>query len=235
MSKIARIIVPGVTYHITQRGNARQIVFDDVQDHLVYLKLLRAYTEEYGLELWAWCLMTNHVHLLAVPTTAEALPRALGRTHASYAQYRNARRASCGHVWQARYYSCPLDEGGVWPVMAYIERNPVRAGMVRFAEDYRWSSARAHVTGRDEAAWLEMGPWRTQYTSERWRDALRLGLDEEALQERIRLATRTGRPFGSEAFTDDLERWLERSVRPGVVGRHGETRDLSVQHTLHPG
>jgi putative transposase len=111
--------------------------------------LLRRYSSEPGLRIWAWCLMTNHIHLLAVPKTDAALANALGHTHRDYAHYHNARSGKSGHLWQARYYSCPVDTPGVCTVMAYSERNPVRAGL-ELAEDYPWSSAMAHVTNRDD-------------------------------------------------------------------------------------
>jgi putative transposase len=219
MGRIARVVALGVPHHITQRGNARQIVFDDAKDRRVYLKLLRSYADKFELHIWAWCLMSNHVHLLAVPETDESLKRALGRTHYDYACYRNAQLASCGHVWQSRYYSCPVDESGIWPVMSYIERNPVRAGLVEFAEDYVWSSARAHVTGRDEENFLDLSPWQAFYSADRWRDTLRLGFEEELLQERIRHATLTGRPFGSEQFIQNLEIMSNRRLKVQKVGR----------------
>ncbi len=225
MSRIARVSVAGIPYHITQRGNGRQLVFADAQDHRTYLKLLRRYGEEYGLRIWSWCLMTNHVHVLAVPRKAESLARALGCTHRDYARYRNARAATCGHFWQARYYSCPVEERGLWPVMAYIERNPVRAGMVEFAEEYPWSSARVHVTGRDEDGWLDMRQWREEYTAVRWRQVLRDGIEEEAFRERLRVATRTGRPLGSDHFVEDMERALNRPLRPREPGRPKKTGD----------
>ncbi len=98
--------------------------------------------------------------------------------------------------------------------MAYIERNPVRAGVVAMAEDYPWSSVRAHVLGRDPSKFLDMAPWRQEYTADRWHDVLRVGMDEEAFRERLRQATRTGRPFGSEEFVGDLERSTSRRLRP---------------------
>jgi putative transposase len=218
MPRIARVVAEGVPHHITQRGNGRQTVFGDAQDHHVYLKLLREYTREHGLQVWAWCLMSNHVHLLAVPQTSESLSRALGRIHSDYARYRNARAASCGHLWQARYYSCPVEGPAVWRVMAYIERNPIRAGLVDIAEQFQWSSARVHATDYDDGV-VAMGPWRDNYSAARWRETLRLGADEEALQERLRSATRTGRPFGSEDFLEEIEHNTSRALRPRQVGR----------------
>jgi putative transposase len=204
------------------------VVFDDPQDHRIYLKLLKTYAEEHKLRVEAWCLMTNHIHLLATPDTKFSLVRTLGRTHSEYARYRNARLASCGHLWQARYYSCPVDARGIWDVVAYIERNPVRAGMVGAAQDYQWSSARAHVLRWDDGGWLDMSDWRQSYTGRRWEEALRSTVNEEALGERIRVATQTGRPLGSAEFVDRLERASNRQLRPRPVGRPRKERKIEI-------
>jgi len=172
--------------------------------------------------------MSNHIHLLAVPETTLSLVRALGRTHSHYARYRNARLASVGHIWQARYYSCPSDYQGVWEVMAYIERNPVRAGLVDYAEDYPWSSARTHISGQYDVGWLDTTRWRQDYTSTRWREALRVGINEEALAERIRAATRSGRPFGSEQFVKTIEQSANRQLKPRQVGRPHKEHALEI-------
>ncbi|MGD0299755.1 MAG: transposase [Bryobacteraceae bacterium] len=216
---MARVVAAGIPHHVTQRGNARQNVFDDSVDRKTYLSLLRRYASEHELRIWAWCLMTNHIHLLAVPSSGAALANTLGHTHRDYARYHNARSGKSGHLWQARYYSCPVDTPGVRTVMAYIERNPVRAGLVELAEDYPWSSAVAHVTNRDESGLLDAAPGLEEYTQERWRETLRAGMGEEALQERIRLATMTGRPFGSAEFTEELEAAAQRRLRPRPAGR----------------
>jgi putative transposase len=219
MARIARFVAEGLPHHVTQRGNARKIVFEDPEDRRVYLNLLRGYSEEHCLSIWAWCLMTNHIHLLAVPRKTTALARALGRTHSDYARYRNVKSGNCGHLWQGRYYSCPVDASGVWPVMAYIECNPVRAGLAESAEVYRWSSASAHTTDHDESGFLEMAHWRANYTAARWRETLRVGVGDEALQERLRSATLTGRPFGSNEFAAGLELAAHRRLRPSQAGR----------------
>jgi len=125
MARIARVVVEGQAHHITQRGNGRQVVFDDVRGRQVYLNLLREYAERYRLRISAWCLMSNHVHLLGVPEVAGAMARALGRTHSDYARYRNARGTRCGHLWQARYYSCPIDGGASWRILNAIRFEPV--------------------------------------------------------------------------------------------------------------
>jgi len=206
MPRIARFVAEGVPHHITQRGNARQAVFDDQQDRRIYLNLLREYASSQGLSIWAWCLMTNHVHLLAVPSSSAGLARTLSRTHHDYACYRNTRLGKCGHLWQSRFYSCPIGTPDVWTVMAYIEQNPVRAALVSCAEEYPWSSAAAHTSDQDDLDLLDMIPWRENYTRERWKETLRLGVEEQAFQERIRLATMTGRPFGSDQFTETRRR-----------------------------
>jgi putative transposase len=219
MPRIARVAVGGVPYHITQRGNARQIVFADPLDYRVYLKLLRRYSEQHKLRIWAWCLMPNHIHLLAVPETSKTLATALGSTQREYARYRNGRLASCGHLWQNRFYSCPVEDRGVWPVMAYIERNPLRAGLVQVAESYPWSSARCHTGDAAPDPFLGTPAWCDDATILRWREILRLGIDEEAFQDRLRRATDTGRPFGSDEFTQRLERSVDRRLRRLLPGR----------------
>jgi putative transposase len=110
MSRIARIVLEDVPYHITQRGNARQQVFFDEMDYRVCLDLLRDYAENARLRLWAYCLMPNHVHLIAVPERPSAMPSVLRRAHADFARHYNLKKRACGHVWQARYFSCPLEE-----------------------------------------------------------------------------------------------------------------------------
>jgi putative transposase len=219
MSRIARIVAPEVPHHITQRGNGRRDVFFQDRDRLLYLELLGRYAKEYRLGIWAYCLMSNHIHLVATPQRPDSLARALGRTHIDYARYRNIVERGCGHVWQARFFSCPLDETHLWRAMAYTERNPVRAGMVNVADEYRWSSARAHVRDGDETGILDLGVWRQRYDAARWRDVLRGGVDEETLQERLRDATLRGRAMGSEEFIDRLEKQMGRKLRPNPPGR----------------
>ncbi len=159
------------------------------------------------------------MHFIAVPERAAALAKAFGRTHADYARHFNLQHRSCGHVWQARFFSCPLQGAHLWAAMAYVERNPVRARLVERAEEYRWSSAAAHTAGQDTAPLLHMGEWRKQYTVERWREVLRTSVAEDSLAERLREATARGRPFGGEEFVDELERKAERRLRPLSAGR----------------
>ena len=217
-------------HHITQRGNGRNIVFDTDADRTVYLNLLRRNSIEYRLTLWAWCLMGNHIHLLAVPERHDSLHRALGRTHADYARYLNVKRGSCGHLWQARFFSCVVAPEHLWITMAYIERNPVRAGLHLQADQYRWSSAASHTTGIDTEHLIDMRRWRMEYTPRRWEQALRSTVDAEAEAERIREATLRGRPLGGAQFLSDLELLLSRPLKPKPVGRpRKRSKDIEAE------
>jgi len=144
MPRVARIVIPGCPHHITQRGNNRQDVFFVDGDRVRYLEILAEQSERFGLTVDGYCLMTNHVHLVATPAGPESLAKAVGRTHWLYTQYVNRLHGRCGHLWQNRFYSCTLDETHFWPAMVYVERNPVRAKRVRRAWEYPWSSAAAH-------------------------------------------------------------------------------------------
>ena len=205
--------------HVTQRGNARQQVFFDDADCRLYLDLLSEYSSDAGFHVWAYCLMPNHVHLVGVPERESSLAGALGRTHAGYARHFNLRTRGCGHVWQARFFSCPLDGAHLWRAMAYVERNPVRAGMVERAEQHRWSSAAAHLTGRDSGGLLDLGEWQRQFGPRRWQRVLGTSLGEEALAERMHEASRRGRALGSDRFVQDLEAVAGRRLRPMPAGR----------------
>jgi putative transposase len=133
MARLARVIAVGVPHHITQRGNARRFILQEEADRKVYLDLLRQSTELHGVALIGYCLMSNHIHLVAVPRKADVLARALKETHGRFASYWNALHHSTGHVWQGRYYSCPLDEPHLWEALRYTELNPVRASLERSA------------------------------------------------------------------------------------------------------
>lgn len=176
--------------------------------------------------------MTNHVHFLVTPGKPESLARAIGYASRDYAHFRNSRLATHVHLWQARYYSCPVDPPGVAPVLAYIERNPVRAGLVRIAEDYRWSSAMAHVTRRQDDL-LDLAVWDGEYSPDRWREVLRAGIEEEAMRERLRLATTTGRPFGSEQFVGGLEQQTARRLARSAGGRPKKVLSDNPQTVLY--
>ncbi len=164
MGRIARVVIPGVWHHITQRGNRRQTVFFRDSDRKQYLDLLRRYCARYGVKVTGYCLMTNHVHVLAVPLSQASLARAFGRAHNDYSRWLNVARGDTGHLWQSRYYSCPMDDDHQWAALRYVELNPVRAGLVAAAEDWVWSSAAAHVGANDAAPFLDLADWRHRWS-----------------------------------------------------------------------
>ncbi|MCP4642169.1 MAG: transposase, partial [bacterium] len=205
---------------MTQRGNNRQDVFFVEDDYRVYLSYLKESAERHGLTVSAYCLMTNHIHLVVTPETEESLSRALGRTHLMYAQYVHRLYGRLGHFWQSRFYSCPLDEAHAHHAAAYVELNPVRAGMVEHAWEYAWSSAAAHCgEGGDPSGMLGLSAWFEQMPVTEWKATLKAIADSDAMIEHLRAHTRTGRPLGDDAFLSKVETLLGRRVRPLPVGR----------------
>jgi len=193
-------------------------------DRRVYLELLQEQADKYGLEVLAYCLMDNHVHLVAIPHEAEALAQAIGRTHFRYTQYINRCHRRSGHLWQGRFYSCALDGRHLWPALRYVELNPVRAKLCRRAWQYAWSSAALHTNPSAESELLNLPRWYKQVSAEEWRKELAQGLTEGEVA-RIRLRTHTGRPLGGDRFLAKLETVLGRRVRPLPVGRPKKTHE----------
>ena len=214
---MARVVAVDVPHHVTQRGNARQAVFSSDADRRTYLELLRQYSELHGLSLLGYCLMSNHVHLIAAPASAEALAQSLKQAHGRYAAYWNASRALTGHVWQGRFYSCPLGESHLWEALRYAELNPVRAGTVVAAAEWRWSSAVAHCGGPADAL-LEMERWKKRWTAKDWQEYLAAGELASKIAE-LRQFTHTGRPLGSADFVTCLEKMMLRMLAPRKGGR----------------
>jgi len=215
MSRIARVVAAGVPHHITQRGNRRQRTFFDDEDYETYLRLLAASCAEHRVAIRAWCLMPNHVHLLAVPKTAEGLAPAVGRAHWRYTRAINFRHGWRGYLWQGRFASCPMDAAHTLAAARYIERNPVRAGLVKRAWQWPWSSAAGHVSGRGDALVKPGGPLVAKVND--WRRFLAAD-EDEATVERLRRHVRTGRPLGDPRFIARLETRLDRRLhrlKPG--------------------
>ena len=227
MPRTARIAIPDVPHHITQRGNNRQDVFFVDDDRLVYLSILKEHSEKYGLEILGWCLMTNHIHLVGRPMTEDSLAKALGRTHFRYTQYINKFHCRSGHLWQNRFYSCPLGREHFWKALRYVEQNPLRAGLVRQAWTYPWSSAAAHVggSGSDAAELLNLSYWKQISAQVDWRGTLEK-LQSRDQMESIRRNTHTGRPLAKDAFVSKLEKLLNKRLRPLPIGRPEGKRGL---------
>ncbi|MFH1748015.1 MAG: transposase [Planctomycetota bacterium] len=222
MPRVARIVIENVPHHVTQRGNNRQDIFFADDDRRVYLDLLKERSAACGLRILGYCLMTNHVHVVAVPRSADALARAIGRTNFLYTQHINRRYGRSGHLWQNRFFSCALDEVHLWRTLSYVERNPVRAKMVRVPWRFRWSSAGAHVGADDSDELLNMKAWRAEWTPAKWRHELGRATDEDELAS-IRRSLHTGRPLGTDKWLSRLEARLNRRLRPLPVGRPRKT------------
>ena len=218
MPRIARIVIPNVPYHITQRGNNRQDIFFVDDDRRVYLKFLAHYAQRFGLDILGYCLMTNHVHLVAVPKAEDSLAVVIGRTDLCYTQYVNRFHRRTGHLWQNRFYSCALDERHAIATLRYVEQNPVRARIVRKPWGYAWSSAAAHVGQPDAWGLLNLDVWRRDWPEREWRKTLNESLEDSAV-EAIRRHTSRGRPLGSDGFLSKVERLLGRRVRALPTGR----------------
>lgn len=217
MPRLARIAIPGVPHHVTQRGNNRQDVFFADEDRSFYLEWVAKYAREAGLDILGYCLMTNHVHLVVVPREEDSLAEGLGRAHWRYSQMVNRLHGRSGHLWQGRFFSCALDEPHAYRALAYIERNPVRAKMVRRAWEHPWSSAAAHVGAVGAPPWLEMGRWSRWTDAAPWKAELQRDAKEDV--EAVRFHTRRGRPLGSDAFVAKMEALLGHRLRPLPVGR----------------
>jgi putative transposase len=219
MPRHARFVCPGVPHHVTQRGNRRGQVFFSEADHRVYLKWLRQYAAIHGVEVLAYCLMSNHVHLVLVPADKDSLQLTLRQLHVRYAQCLNRRKDWKGHVWQGRYFASVLDERHFWAAVRYVECNPVRAGMVGRAEDYPWSSARARCGLRVDPVLSTSPEWQRQLAGiGDWSTWLAAGDDPQTLDE-LRANTGRGLPCGSRAFVDRLEAATGRVLRPKPRGR----------------
>jgi len=162
--------------------------------------------------------MSNHVHLVAVPHQPASLAAVLKHVHGRYAAYFNAARLSSGHVWQGWFYSCPLDEAHLWAALRYTELNPVRAGLVREAEAFPWSSAAIHCAAADPVAALDLAPWRAVWSPQTWTEYLAEPVPAEQTAA-IRESTHTGRPLGSAGFVRGLEIGLRRRLAPQKEGR----------------
>ena len=219
MTRLARLVLPGWVHHVTQRGNNRQVVFYSDNDRLLYLKLLAKYFIMHGLALIAYCLMDNHIHLAVIPETEDSLARGVGQMHHDYARWHNVQSGRSGHLWQNRFFSCPVEQDRVGGVLSYIELNPDRAKMVENAWDWEWSSARAHVTGVDPTGLLAMDPWRKHFDGAQWRNYLVQMAAERSSADCIRKATATGRFLGSTATARRLELELGRPLLPKKRGR----------------
>jgi len=219
MARIARVVIPGLAHHVTQRGNHRQMVFLKEGDRQVYQDLLRHYLLLYSVRLVGYSFMGNHVHHMPIPGKSDSLAKAIGRVHQDYSRWFQVRERQTGHLWQNRFFSCVVEEERFLGALLYIELNPVRAGLVESAWEWKWSSARAHVTGIDPTGLLDMEYWASRNGGAIWKQRLEEAAQDQALADSIRAATKSGRPWGSSEFVAGLELQLGRVLRPQKRGR----------------
>ncbi|MDP6953950.1 MAG: transposase [Alphaproteobacteria bacterium] len=214
MARLARVVAPGLPHHVTQRGNRRQQTFFGDDDYRLYRELMAEWCGRCGVEIWAYCLMPNHVHLIAIPDKADSLTRGIGEAHRRYTWHINRREDWRGHLWQGRFASFPMDEPHLLAAARYVELNPVRARLTRSARAYRWSSAKAHLKGLDDDL-VAVSPLLDMVSD--WKAFLAAGLDE-ADHEALRTHERTGRPLGGETFLSGLEDRLGRTLKKHKPG-----------------
>ena len=222
MGRIARIVAPGLPHHITQRGNRRMQTFFCDDDYRAYLSLVVEWSRQFGNRIWTYCLMPNHVHLVVVPRTPDGLCRGIGEAHRRYTRRINFREGWRGHLWQGRFGSFVMDEGHLLAATRYVERNPVKAGLVAKAEDWPWSSAAAHGGGRGDA--VAEGQWLAERIAGwvcTWREYL-LEPDEADLAAAMRQRENTGRPLGDDSFVKRVGALLGRALLPKKRGPKGK-------------
>jgi putative transposase len=233
MARFARVVVPEIPHHVTARGNRREPIFFEDGDQDVYCDMLAEQTRKMGVAVWAYCLMPNHVHLILAPGDEAGLGRAVGECHRRYTAFVNARARWTGHLFDGRYASVAMDEAHLIAAVRYVSLNPVRAGLVSSADDWAWSSVRAHRAGANDGL-VEVRP-----ILDRVEDFAALVSADPEIEARhtgavqaLRASERTGRPLGARDFVDDLERRLGRPLARRGAGRRPSPAVSPDQATL---
>jgi putative transposase len=215
MARFRRLVVPGLPHHVTQRGVRRQTTFFDDLDYRRYLEIAKDLLPHSGLQIWAYCLMPNHIHAVVVPQHPDALAGYFGRLHKKYAQITNFRYEWSGHLWQNRFYSVVMDEQHTLTALRYVERNPVRSGITKYPQDWPWSSAQGNLQRQNDP----LIPGRPALSVvPNWSDYLSVLETDDDLKS-LRKVTGTGRPCGDDGFIETLERATGRKVRKRKAGR----------------
>lgn len=215
MPKFRRLVVPGYPHHVTQRGVRRQATFFDDLDYKTYLRLAAKFLVPSSLEIWAYCLMPNHIHAVVVPQTERSLAAFFGPLHKLYAQHTNQRYEWSGHLWQARFFSVPMNESHALAALRYVEMNPCRSGLADKPEDWPWSSARANL-GLAKDKLIRGRP--AMSVSSDWCEYLSMPEDPDELKV-VRRQTSTGRPAGDDLFIEKIESLTGRRIRRRPAGR----------------
>lgn len=224
MARLPRLTVPGYPHHIIQRGNNRQAIFSSTADYQMLLGLLDENAQKFGVALHAYVLMSNHFHLLATPSTAEGLPQMMQAVGRRYVRYFNDSQGRSGTLWEGRYRSTLIEtERYLLACMVYIDLNPVRAGMVKEARDYPWSS-HGHYVGLRVDKRVTPHPlfWtlgNTPFAREAaYEELVRTGITA-AQQDALTRSALSGWALGGENFVADLQKRTERRVKKNPPGR----------------
>ena len=229
MARIGRLVVPGTPHHVTQRGNRRETTFFEDMDYRLYRDLLAVASAKAGAEIWAYCLMPDHVHIIVTPRDADGLWRTFADLHRRYTAHINARNRWTGHLWQARFGSAAMDEDHLIAAIRYVSLNPVRARLVERAEDWPWSSVRAHRRGKDDGV-VTTAPVLERVGS--FADFLAEPFDEAAAFTPLRRSETTGRPIGSDVWIERPEQSFARPLAPRKRGPKPRELGSAPQRTL---
>ena len=214
MARLARVVLPGVPHHVTQRGVRSMDIFYSDEDRKEYLSLLKVNGRKAGVEFLSYCLMSNHVHLIAIPKEEDSLRKGIAETHRLYTRFINFRERVRGHLFQGRFFSCPLSQEHLSVAARYVERNPVRARICSSAEEYLWSSARFHLGIKKNDPLVLGSDWFGNTLD--WAEYLR---EESVNIEILRKHFRTGRPLGDKNFVEQAEQITGRQLVPRKPGR----------------
>lgn len=214
MARKPRLIVPGCPHHLTQRGNRKLQTFFDDRDYRAFVDLLVETKARANVEVWAYCLMPNHVHLVAVPSEERDIPQLMQHSFRRYALRVNKRENWQGHLWQERYYSVAMDERHLQAAVRYVELNPVEASLCGAPWDWRWSSAGAHLRGEDDPL-VTVGPLLERFPD--WQRYLSDTADTDAIAD-LEANAKSGYPVGDESFIDHLEKVTGRTIRKKKPG-----------------
>ncbi len=211
MARLPRLVIPGYPHHVTQRGNRRAQTFFEDDDYSLYESLLHEAAQKAEAEIWCYCLMPNHVHIIIVPSDADGLRRTFADAHRRYTGYINARMRVTGHLWQGRFGSVVMDEEHLAHAVRYVSLNPVRAGLVKRAEEWPWSSAASHLSGRDNEL-VHVAPVLERYGD--FASFLDQGDNDSGAFRVLRQSETTGRPLGSAKWVERLEALSGRELKP---------------------
>ena len=195
----------------------KRVLFSTDKDRRLYLETLKAACDKFKVEVFAYCLLKNRVHLMLRPKTRRGLAQAIGRTHLNYSRYLNAKRPSDSSVWHNRFQSCAIDKRRLLTIAQYVECQAVYDKVARLAGKYAWSSAAAHINGKDAFNILAKS-WPGARYRKTWTGMLKKPIEDD-LKKEIQVATQTGRPWGSDAFIAGLEKKYRRRLKALPVGR----------------